>query len=152
MRESGEEGGRLFVATEPFPAGSLALLLRQGRLEPQRARLPQGFAERLPAITWFSVSGHINGGIRGVVRAEARDEEAANNLRDVVRGFMALGKLQAGSNPQVQLMLQSLELGGQNKTVALSFMVPVEVFDAISTIAPKRRPAEKPELEKDPAR
>ena len=30
--------------------------------------------------------------IRGVVRAEARDEEAANGLRDVVRGFMALGE------------------------------------------------------------
>ena len=57
------------------------------------------------------MSGHINGGIRGVIRAEARDDEAANNLRDVIRGFMALGKLQAGSNPQVQLMLESLELG-----------------------------------------
>ena len=66
----------------------------------------------IPAITWFSVSGHINGGIRGVIRAETRDDEAANNLRDVVRGFLALGKLQAGSRPEIQLMLQSLELGG----------------------------------------
>jgi hypothetical protein len=107
-----------------------------------RANLPQGLAERLPAITWFSVSGHINGGVRGVIRAEARDEEAANNLRDVVRGFMALGKLQAGSNPQVQTMVQSLELGGTGKTVALSFAVPVEVFDAVGAMAPKKK-AEK---------
>jgi hypothetical protein len=114
-----------------------------------RARLPQGIAERIPAITLFSVSGHINGGIRGTIRAEARDDEAANNLRDVIRGFMALGKLQAGSNPQVQLMLQSLELGGQNKTVALSFVVPAEVFDAVSTMMPKHLP-EKPEVEKKP--
>jgi len=114
-----------------------------------RAKLPPGIAERLPAITWFSVSGHINGGIRGVIRAEARDDEAANNLRDVVRGFMALGKLQAGSNPQVQLMLQSLELGGQNRTVALSFVVPAEVFDAVTTMMPKHLP-EKPEDEKKP--
>src|SRR5262245_12883619 len=113
-----------------------------------RARLPQGFADQLPPITWFSVSGHVNGGIRGVIRAEARDEEAANNLRDVVRGFMALGKLQAGSNPQVQLMLQSLELGGQNKTVALSFVVPAEIFDAISTMAPKRQQPERQEPER----
>jgi hypothetical protein len=35
--ESGEEGGRLFVATEPFPAGSLARILREGPLDPQRA-------------------------------------------------------------------------------------------------------------------
>jgi hypothetical protein len=102
-----------------------------------RARLPQDFASRIPAITWFAVSGHINGGLRGVVRAETRDEEAANNLRDVVRGFMALGKLQAGSRPEVQLMLQSLELGGNGKTVALSFNVPAEVFDAITSAIPK---------------
>src|SRR5262245_33830802 len=107
-----------------------------------RAKLPQGLADRLPPITWFSVSGHINGGVRGVIRAEARDDESANNLRDVVRGFMALGKLQAGSNPQVQLMVDSLELGGTGKTVALSFAVPAEVFDALSAMAPKHK-AEK---------
>jgi hypothetical protein len=111
-----------------------------------RARLPQGLADRLPPITWFSVSGHVNGGLRGVIRAEARDEEAANNLRDVVRGFMALGKLQAGSNPQIQLMVDSLELGGNGKTVALSFAVPAEVFDAVSAMAPRNK-AEKEQKE-----
>ena len=74
----------------------------------------------------------MNGGIRGVLRAEARDEEAANNLRDVVRGFLALAKMQAGSRPEFQLMAQSLELGGTGKTVALSFAVPSEIFDMIS--------------------
>ena len=96
-----------------------------------RARLPDSVTSRLPAITLFAVSGHINGGLRATVRAEARDDEAANNLRDVVRGFMGLAKMQAGSNPSAQLMMQSLELGGTGKTVALSFAVPAEVFDAV---------------------
>ena len=61
------------------------------------ARLPDAVSSQIPAITWFSVSGHVNGGIRGIVRAEARDDEAANNLRDVVRGFLALAKLQTGA-------------------------------------------------------
>src|SRR5436190_8020698 len=103
-----------------------------------RARLPQGVAERLPAITWFSASSHIDGGVSGVIRAEARDDEAANNLRDVVRGFLALAKMQAGSRPDVQAMIQSLELGGTGKTVALSFTVPAQVFDAIAAFAPDR--------------
>ena len=89
---------------------------------------------RLPAITWFSASGRVNGGISGVVRAETRDEAAAQNLRDVVRGFMALGKLQAGSKPEVQTMLQSLELGGEGKTVSLSFSVPAEIFDSLGAL------------------
>jgi len=104
--------------------------------------LPAGIMSQLPAITWFSVSGHVNGGIRGVLRADTRDEDAANNLRDVVRGFMALAKLQAGSRPEFQTMMQSLELGGTGKTVALSFAVPAEVFDIINAVANK---AVKPE-------
>ena len=100
-----------------------------------KAHLPDNVTSRLPAITWFAVSGHINGGLRGTIRAEARDDEAANNLRDVVRGFMGLAKMQGGSNPSAQLMMQSLELGGTGKTVSLSFSVPAEVFDAVGAFS-----------------
>jgi len=99
-----------------------------------QAHLPESVVSQIPAITWFSVSTHINGGIRGVLRAETRDDEAANNLRDVVRGFLALGKLQSGSHPEIQAMMQSLELGGTGKTVALSFDVPLQVFDLIESL------------------
>ena len=108
------------------------------------ARLPEAVSSQIPAITWVSVSGHVNGGIRGVVRAEARDDEAANNLRDVVRGFLALAKLQTGAKPELQLMMQSLELSGTGKTVALSFAVPAEVFDLVGAVADK---ALKPEAQ-----
>jgi len=99
-----------------------------------KARLPEPMASQLPQITWVSVSSHINGGIRGVIRAETRDEEAANNLRDVARGFMALAKMQTASNVGVQTVMQSLELSGSGKTVTLSFSVPAEVFDALAAI------------------
>ncbi len=100
-----------------------------------QAHLPENVASRIPAITWFSIGGHVNGGIRGVFRAEAKDDEAANNLRDVVRGFLALGKMQSGSRPELQAMMQSLELGGVGKTVSLSFNVPAEVFDMIGAMS-----------------
>jgi len=99
--------------------------------------LPANILSQIPAITWFSVSGQIDTGLRGVVRAEARDEEAATNLRDVIRGFMALGKMQAASKPQFQSVIQSLELGGTGTTVALSFNIPGEVFAAIGQAAGK---------------
>jgi hypothetical protein len=101
------------------------------------ARLPEAVSSQIPAITWVSASGHVNGGIRGIVRAEARDDEAANNLRDVVRGFLALAKLQTGAKPELQMMMQSLELSGTGKTVALSFTVPAEVFDLVGAVAGK---------------
>jgi hypothetical protein len=94
-----------------------------------RANLPGGVAAQLLPITWFSASAHVNGGLRGVLRAEMRDEASANNLRDVVRGFLALAKLQAGARPDLQPLVQSLDLGGTGTTLALSFTLPVEMFD-----------------------
>lgn len=105
-----------------------------------KARLPDKVASQIPAITLFSISAHVNGGLHGTLRAETRDEAAANNLRDVVRGFLALGKLQTSGKPEVEAMMQSLELGGTGKTVALSFAVPAELFDAIGHRAPNQLP------------
>ena len=95
------------------------------------ARLPAQLSSQIPPITVFSVSGRVDSGIRGVVRADTRDEAAANNLRDVVRGFLGLARLQAGNRPEFQRMMQSLELGGTGKSVALSFSIPGDVFDAV---------------------
>lgn len=105
-----------------------------------KARLPDAVASQIPAITLFSVSAHIDGGLQGTLRADTRDDEAANNLRDVVRGFLALGKLQTGGKPAMQAMMQSLELGGTGKTVALSFAVPAELFDMVGHHAPDQLP------------
>jgi hypothetical protein len=104
-----------------------------------QAKLPTEIANRLPPITWFSASSSVNGGFRGVLRAEARDDEAAKNLRDVVRGFMALAKMQAGSRPEFQGVLQSLQLNGSGRTVAISFDLPAQVFDAMAAMADEHR-------------
>lgn len=98
----------------------------------KRARLPEGVKQQLPPINWFAAEGHVNGGLSGVLKAEARDEAAANNLRDVVRGFMALAKLQTSAKPELQALMQALELGGTGTTVSLAFSVPAEIFDAMA--------------------
>jgi hypothetical protein len=108
------------------------------------AKLPSEVATRLPPITWFSANVDVNGGLRGTMRADTRDEESANNLRDVLRGFMALAKMQAGSQPQLEGLVQSLQLAGTGKTVSMSFDVPSEVFDAIAALANQHRAAQPP--------
>jgi hypothetical protein len=105
-----------------------------------QARLPQEVTSRIPAVRWFSASGHINGGVSGLIRAEARDEQAAQNLRDVVQGFVALARMQSNSQPELQSMINSLQLSGTGTTVALSFQVPTSVFDSIGA---KEHPVEE---------
>ena len=102
------------------------------------AKLPPVLSQ-LPTITWFSVTGQINDTISGTVRAETRDEDSAKNLRDVVNGFLALARLQAGSKPEFQALAQSLQLGGTGKTVELSFAVPGAVFDLIESAGNQAR-------------
>jgi hypothetical protein len=116
-----------------------------GRMDVLRARakLPDIVANQLPPITWFSIRGRIDGGLQALLSAEARDDESANNLRDVVRGFLALAKLQTSSKPEFQRFVQSLELSGTGHTVALSLDVPSQIFDAIGAIAAP--PASKPQ-------
>ena len=95
-----------------------------------QARLPAEIAGKLPAIKTFAVMTHIDGGVSGSLRAETRDEASAENLRQVVQGLLALGKMQ--SDPKATALLNSLELSpGTGKTVKLSFAVPSEVLDMI---------------------
>jgi hypothetical protein len=99
-----------------------------------QANLPSGVAQQLPSVTFFSVSAHIDSGIRGTLRAESRDEDSANGLRDVVRGFLGLARLQASSRPELATVLQSLQLGGAGRTVTLSFDLPATAIDALSQL------------------
>jgi hypothetical protein len=57
---------------------------------------------------------------------------------------MALAKMQAGSQPQLEGLVQSLQLAGTGKTVSMSFDVPSEVFDAIAALANQHRAAQPP--------
>jgi hypothetical protein len=97
--------------------------------------LPEQLKQHLPAVQWFSLSTRINGGVMGSVRAEAADDAAAENLRDVVRGGLAMGRLVSGQDTRLQLLIDSLQLSGTGKTVALSFSVSPEMLDAIVSIA-----------------
>ena len=96
--------------------------------------LPSEIQAQMPAIQWFSAAGHVNGGVSGVLKAETRDEESAQNLRDMVRGFLALAKMQAGSKPEMKVMIESLQLSGEGKNVAISFTVPSELFDMLEAM------------------
>lgn len=104
-----------------------------------KAKLPSQVTSQMPAVTWFAVAGHVNGGLNGSLRAEARDEQAAQNLRDVVNGFLALGRLQGGNTPEVQALMQSVTLGGTGKTVELSFTLPNEFLDMIPKLQQEHR-------------
>lgn len=117
------------------------------------SRLPKDVASKLPAISWFSAKGIINGGVEAQVRAEARDDMAAQDLREVIRGFMALARMQSGGQPGIAEFINSLQLGGQGKTVSLAFSLPPSVLDALGAMRAQqpRAPQITPELPNPPS-
>jgi hypothetical protein len=86
-------------------------------------------------LQWFMVSARVDSGVSGVLRAEARDDQAAENLRDVVRGGLAAGRLLGGKDVKVDALLNSIQMTGTGKTVALTFNVPPDVLDIVNGIA-----------------
>jgi hypothetical protein len=97
--------------------------------------LPSEIRNHLPAVNWFLVSAHVNGGVTGRVRAEARDEESAQQLRAVVNGALAAGQLVAGRDSRLDGLLKSMQVTGTGTSVAMSFGVPPELLDMINGAA-----------------
>ena len=104
-----------------------------GRFDALKAqtRLPADIASKLPAVKNFAVMTHIDGGITGSFRAETKDDASAENLRQVVQGLLALGRMT--NDPKATALLNSLQLTGSGRTVKLSFSIPSEVLDLIPT-------------------
>jgi hypothetical protein len=112
-------------------------------------RLPAEVANQLPPINWFSARGFIGSGLEGQLRVETRDEVSAQNLQQVIRGFMALGRLQTGQHPEFAEFLNTIQIGGDGTTVSLSFSLPSEMIDALGALHAQRsrpRPAPQPDV------
>ena len=116
-----------------LPAGDAWVVGRFDELM-ARTNLPATVGGRMPAVQWVSASVDVDGGIRGLVRAEGRDDQAGESLRDVVRGVVALARLQSGRHPQIDAALQTLVLGGDGRTVDLGFDLPADLFEALSAL------------------
>ena len=96
-----------------------------------QAKLPDQIARQIPPVKWFAAAGHINGGVSGMVRVEATDEDAADLLRRQVNGALAFGEMMSRNDERVALALKTVQMGGSGKTVQLSFTVPAELLQLV---------------------
>jgi hypothetical protein len=131
-------------------SGSTAWVVGQFDEIRRRMRLPSGVAQQVPPIRLVSVKANINGGVKATIRAEAGDKAAADQLRDVVRGFISLARLQGGAKPEIEGMLKSIELSGSDSSVRLSVALSPEALRAVAP-GPRRRANPEPSGPQNPA-
>ena len=95
------------------------------------AKLPEQIARQIPPVKWFAAAGHINGGVSGMVRVEANDDEAAELFRRQVNGALAFGEMVGRSDPRASAVLKTVQMSGTGKTVQLSFTLPGELLQMV---------------------
>lgn len=108
-----------------------------GRLDDVQkvAELPEPIKAQMPAVQWFSLAGRVDSGVSGTIKAEARDDQAAENLRAVVNGALALARLQLGRDAKLDAIINSLQLSGTGKSVGLSFNLSSDVLTTLGAFA-----------------
>jgi hypothetical protein len=94
-------------------------------------QLPGGVAGQLPAITWVAAGGEVGDGVAAHIFAEGRDARAAQDLQEVIKGFVALARMQTGQEAAFAELLNSVQLTNDGNTVTLSFAVPAQFFERL---------------------
>jgi hypothetical protein len=102
----------------------------------RRMGMPSSMRQQIPPLRLVSAVAQINGGMRATVKAETANDAAADQVRDVLRSFISLIRLQAGDKPDIQSALKTIELSGSGSTVQLSFAMSPQTLKAI---VPHRR-------------
>lgn len=96
-----------------------------------KGELSDKVASTLPGVKWVAASGHVNGGLRATLQAEANDAEAGKNLRDIVQGALAIARLHVDGKPELAPLLQGLQVEGTGTSVAVRVAMPSELIDVI---------------------
>lgn len=97
----------------------------------QNANIPTEIKSRMPALQWVSASAHVNGGVSGMLRAEARDEKAASDLHAVLTGGLAAARMMSGQDQRLEGIINSVQVMGSGKSVSVTFALQPELLDLV---------------------
>lgn len=95
----------------------------------QHPGVPDAVRQQLTGVRWVAVGADIQQGVRGRLRAVARDDQAAADLRGVVNGIISAARLMANSDARLQSALSSIQTSGTGSTVEVEFALPAELLE-----------------------
>ncbi len=86
----------------------------------------------LPPVKSVVVTGDLDPMVAVELTGEAVDGKAAQNLADVVRGFVALASLQANQKPELKELASAVSVTTDAARVHVNLRVPYELIDSLS--------------------
>jgi hypothetical protein len=94
-------------------------------------QLPEPLRNQIAGIEWLSLSADVDRDVRGLIRAEARDDEQAQQLRTVLAGALAAARMFGEQDARLAAALNSVQTTGSGRTVELSFQVSSGLLDLL---------------------
>jgi hypothetical protein len=91
---------------------------------------------QIEGIEWLSISADIGNDVQGLIRAETRDDEAAQQLRTVLAGVLVAARMFAEQDARVAGALNAIQTTGTGRNVELSCVVPSGLLDVFRPGAP----------------
>lgn len=122
--------------------GDQSLLAGMPASVPAPGASADGATVSLPALQSLTVTGDLEPQVSLQVVGGAKDEVAAKNLADVVRGFVALMSLQAQQKPELQQLASAVTVATEQSRVLVSARIPYEMLDALQAKARTETKAE----------
>ena len=100
---------------------------------PKGLPAPGGSGESigLPPLKTVTVTGDLDPMLSFEATGEAADPAAAQNLADVVRGFVALANLQAAQKPELKQLASAVSITTDANKVRIAGRFPYEMLDAL---------------------
>ena len=94
---------------------------------------PQGAGDQipLPELKTVVVTAELDPVVSFEATGEAADPAAAQNLADVVRGFLALANLQAAQKPELKQLSSAVSITTDANKVRINGRFPYEMLDAL---------------------
>lgn len=102
----------------------------------------------LPAFKSFVMSADISPELAFDLAGETPDEAGAKNLADALRGFVALGAMQAADKPELAKLAPAITVTSQGPRIGIALRLPYELIDALAKSAV---PATPPPAADEPA-
>ncbi len=93
--------------------------------------LPDSVQGTIPPLTALAVGTRLHAGVSARVTMHTRDEQASQDLRDVVQGFVALARMQSGQSPELQRLVDAIQLSATGTIVTLDLEVPPDALELI---------------------
>jgi hypothetical protein len=91
----------------------------------------EGQSMTLPQLKTVVVTGDLDPMVSFEATGEAADDAAAQNLADVVRGFVALASLQANQKPELKQLASGVSVTTDANKVRIAARFPYELLESL---------------------